>query len=330
MLLTVFVIFPAMAEPVRQNETLEGYNINWSFLPQLNPGLVQNAVALHPEIIRYPGGTVSKTWQWRLGSTTRRYTDTPHPLRDLRKMVSATGAQVTFVLNLIHATLEDQLAMLDEVQKMGIPIRYIEMGNEYYLGKGKNIDDSGEHWENVQAFPSGKDYALAVNRWVPKIRSKFPEAKIGISLLGRSVRHNSRQKEWNRSVIKAIRPDAFDACIYHVYVHLDHHKTWEPDSLFRYIHNRVMDLKRNMVDLPDKEVWITEYGVHAASARQTASATQLLADQLEPLADILLPHILFSRSQREHFSLLTPPEGEKFTPLGTMFLQRAEKRHRDR
>lgn len=327
MLLTVFKIFPVMAEPVRQHMVLEGYNINWSFLPKLNPVLLQNAAALHPEIIRYPGGTVSKTWQWRSGRTTKRYRDTPHLLKDLHTMVTATGAQVTFVLNLIHATLEDQLAMLDAAQNMGIPIRYIEMGNEYYLGKGTNIDDSGEHGENVLAFPGGRDYALAVNRWVPKIRSRFPEAKIGISLLGRSVRHYPRQKEWNRSVITAIRPDAFDACIYHVYVH---HKVWESDSLSRRIRTRVADLKRNMVDIPDKEIWITEYGVHTVSARQTALATRLLADQLEPLADILLPHILFNRSQKQHFSLLIPPGGEMFTPLGKMFLQRAEEKHHDR
>ena len=73
---------------------LTGYNINWSFLPVLNKDLLEKAVALKPQIIRYPGGTVSKTWDWRSGRTSKRRRDIAHPLSDLKRLKEYTGAEV--------------------------------------------------------------------------------------------------------------------------------------------------------------------------------------------------------------------------------------------
>lgn len=323
MLLSMFGVLPTRAEPVRHRIVQEGYNINWSFLPTFTQKFLANAAAFHPDIIRYPGGTVSKTWQWRLGKTSKRDRDVPHPLNDLHTMATATGAKVVFVLNMVHASLADQLAMLKEAQKMGIPIRYVEMGNEYYLGKGPGVDGSGKHRDNVDHFPSGREYAQKVNRWAPAIRAQFPNIQIGISLLGRSVHRSVRQKNWNASVMGTIKAASYDAVVYHVYVHLN-----DPSAADSRIQKRVEDLKKNMVPLQKKAVWITEYGVHAHSAKQAAAATRILADRLEPLADLLLSHTLLTRSPTRYLSLLTPPDGEDFAPLGIMFLRRRqEARH---
>ena len=237
-----------------QAETLNGYNINWSFLPKLSEGLLQSAASLKPKLIRYPGGTVSKTWDWKTGTTYKRKKDVAHSLTDLKQMTDATDAEVIFVLNTISSSLEDQIEMLKTVRSMGIPVRYIEMGNEHYLGKGGNLDDSGKHQDNVKAFPTGKAYAQMVNRWAGVLKQAFPEAKIGITMLGRKARGASRQCNWNHDILSVIDKRLFDAYIYHVYVHTRRDPVATQAQQHAVVQKRIEDLKEMMVKDRSKEI----------------------------------------------------------------------------
>ncbi len=300
-----------------------GYNINWSFLPDLNQAIIDAAASLKPDIIRYPGGTVSKTWNWETGTTSKQPNRPAHTLDDLFSLKEATGADVIFVLNTINKTLDNQLEMLTTAQEMGIPIKYIEMGNEHYLGKGDNADDAGNHQDNVKAFPTGKEYAEFVNRWAPAIRDAFPDAKIGITLLGRS-NTNERLKNWNQLIVENINDSSFDAYIYHLYVHPRNIEVTQ-QNVDVIIEQRTDDLEAVMIDDNSKEIWITEYGVHADTLEDTVILTSALADYIESIATISLPQVLYTKSSRTFFSILQPPDADSLTDLGLMFYQRKNK-----
>ena len=307
-----------------QAETLRGYNVNWSFLPKLSEGLLQSAASLKPKLIRYPGGTVSKTWDWKRGKTSKRKRDAAHPLTDLKQMTQATGADVIFVLNTISSSLEDQMEMLKSARAMGIAIKYIEMGNEHYLGKGNNLDDSGKHQDNVKAFPTGKAYAQLVNRWASVLKQAFPGVKIGITMLGRKVRGASRQRNWNQDILSVIDKRLFDAYIYHVYVHARRDPVATQAQQYAVVQKRIRSLKEMMVKDKSKEVWVSEYGVHGKDEERVIAMTSMLAGAIESFASVATPQVLYTRSKRTFFSLLRKPNAVGLTKMGAMFRKRAK------
>jgi hypothetical protein len=309
------------------SKLLTGFNINWSFLPELNNNIVAATATLQPKIIRYPGGTVSKTWQWKEGITTKHSNRTPHPLDDLVWIKEETDSKVIFVLNTISSDLENQLALLSAAQDRGIEIKHIEVGNEHYLGKGVNADDQGKHQDNVIAFPTGKEYAEFVNKWSEAILDKFPDAKIGISMLGKVKTNNQRLANWNKLIVEHINKDNFHAYVYHIYVHAEGDIALTADNMASIIKVRTDFLEEAIAMVGDdsKEKWFTEYGVHADTEEATVALTSLLADYVESIADISMPQVLYTKSDSTYFSLLTSPDADSLTELGTLFSTRAKK-----
>lgn len=304
-----------------QDEKLTGMNINWSFLPPLTQDIVDATASLNPKMIRYPGGSVSKTWNWEDGTTSKSINRPPHTLDDLLIIKEATNAKVTFVLNTINKTLENQLELLRTARAMGIPIEYIEMGNEHYLGKGNNADDAGNHQDNVDAFPTGKEYAEFVNNWSPAIRDEFPDAKIGISMLARTNK-NTRLQTWNDLIVSTIEAKNFDAYIYHIYVRSNSSLELNDENISEIIKERTDIFESVKIDDNSKKVWITEYGVHADTLDKTVTLTSALADYIEAEADIALPQVLYTKSSSTFFSMLTAPDADALTALGEMFAER--------
>src|SRR5439155_10066277 len=123
---------------------LYGFNGNnikgpsWS-----NKSFRDSVSSLRLKVIRYPGGTISNWWQWQKGGFVddpslpekfkRRYT--PTTLEDLKLLVDETNCDVVFTLNMITKDLQDQLEMLSHAQSLKIPVKYIELGNEFTNAK---------------------------------------------------------------------------------------------------------------------------------------------------------------------------------------------------
>ena len=306
---------------------LTGFNVNWSFLPQLNKQMIERTIDLKPKVIRYPGGTVSKTWDWEKGKTSKPGKRSVHTLDDLASIKKATKADVIFVLNTISSTLEKQLELLRTAKSIDIPIKYIEMGNEHYLGSGKNVDDSGKHQDNVEAFPTGKEYAIFVNKWAKKIKKEFPSVKLGITMIGRSTK-GVRQRTWNDSIVDNIDNTLFDAYIYHIYIHDRKNKKLNKIVTEKMIQKRIDDFEKIMIDDSSKEIWITEYGVHTSTEKRTVLLTNELANYIDSIATISTPQVLYRKpyngKEKKFFSLLTNPDGAELTELGKMFAKRAK------
>jgi len=339
LLLSLFFVFSLTActnkqvkpfnNKLQNNNVLTGFNINWSFLPKLNKDIIKNIVLLKPQIIRYPGGTVSKTWNWEQGISSKKGKRISHQLSDLIKLKKATNADVIFVLNTISSTLKNQLLLLKTAQNRGITIKYIEIGNEHYLGKGKNPDDSGKHQDNVKAFPTGKEYALLVNRYATALRKEFPDVKIGITMLSRTNVKDRRQKQWNSLVLKYVRNKNYDALIYHIYLKTHPKIKLTQTNIDKIIKKRTIDFEKTLPNPVKKEIWITEYGVHASTEQRTAIITNALANYVESVANISMAHVIYgsnyafkTNSTWKYFSMLTKPNGKKFTKLGQVFKKR--------
>jgi len=297
---------------------LTGFNINWSFLPILDDKFINTTKLLKPKIIRYPGGTVSNFWDWQKGLSKKHPKRNIHKIKDLLKMQKSTNSNVIFVLNIISSTFQNQLKLLKNAKKIGIPIKYIELGNEQYL--------SGEKFQyNIKKFPTGKDYAQFVNTWAKKLKKEFPNVKIGIVLLGRTSNKRQRLRDWNKLVISNIKEKNYDAFIYHIYLSFPKNMKLNSDNIDKIVRKRTHDFEKNRVLNPKKEIWITEYGVHANSARKTTRVTKKLADYIESIANISMAHILFVHTKKpkhNFFSMISSDRGIALTELGKMFKNR--------
>ena len=169
---------------------------------------------LHARHVRFPAGTLANYWDWESGwfkdGVALPYgldeaAVNPYRLSDLKIMYDETGAMPVLVLNMLTSDLEEQLGVLREARRIGLPVRYVELGNEFYLSKP----------DNLEKFPSFVEYAEMANAWAKAIREEFPDVRI--AAVGAAVRSwdNERRKGWNEKLFPLLR--GIDAVVLHIY-----------------------------------------------------------------------------------------------------------------
>jgi hypothetical protein len=284
-------------------KVLKGFNQNFSMMPNMNTSMYANIRQLKPQLLRYPGGTVTHSWNWQEGVITSRASKSVHPITEIKTLADTTGADFVFVLDILNKTLADQVEMLTSIETLGVQIKYIELGNELYAQ-----DDSYK-----KIFPTGKDYATRVNEWVPTLRKKFPKAKIAALLLGRKVKPaNTRLFNWNRQVVDNTIYSV-DAFTYHIYI--NEKETFEQEKADFIAVTTAANTK-------SKELWITEYGSNQDKSKPSYY-TELakLADFVEsfPNVTIALNHQIVGGTK----SKLTE-DGMRFNEEGELYLKRVK------
>ncbi len=192
------------ASPLTLTAPINGSNLDYSGVGEdfTAPGVITALRDFRGGTIRYPGGTIANYWDWQNGSVnqppTISSTGRPKPghvrdygftLQTLKGIVREAGVTPVFDLNLLTSTLPNQLLMLHTAQKLGIPVRYVELGNEFYLGNNSYL----------QVFPTAASYARTVARWAPAIRAAFPHAQI--AAVGSLPQSTARENSWNRTLI---------------------------------------------------------------------------------------------------------------------------------
>jgi hypothetical protein len=184
-------------------------------------GFIEQVQKLEPALIRYPGGTVASHWDWKTGwlmegiplkADWSKIPKNPLTIEDLKFACDATGAVPVLVLNMMHSTLEYQLEFLRKVKQTGLPVKYVELDNEIYLGE--------EFY--VKKYPTGKEYAAEANTWIAAIKNEFAGVKIGVvGCADKEIQNVNKKKyegrtnTWNRDVISVIK--GADAMTFHVY-----------------------------------------------------------------------------------------------------------------
>ncbi|MDP9402824.1 MAG: hypothetical protein M3P85_05700 [Actinomycetota bacterium] len=218
--------------------------------PPGSPTFLGSVAQLRPNLLRYPGGTGSNFWHWQEGVAWDGYgepnnvTNTLVQFANAIDSLDARGVQTTpiFVVNMLtrgardkdtrdpegtlcpsttesEVCLADQIEMLSEARRLGLPVRYLELGNEFYLEGPGPVRSA-----YVQRFPTGADYAREAQVWVRRLKSVFPGVKVAVVGAHRASPASSRRRSWNegiRSVFDAAtqadptsRADGF---VYHLY-----------------------------------------------------------------------------------------------------------------
>lgn len=179
-----------------------------------DPNLRAAVRRLRPGNIRIFGGTSANLWGWRRGRLIgpalpgiKGYRAggpaTPVSLQALMRVTRDAGATPLFDLNMVSSTLSSQIEMLRAAQRMGIPIKRVELGNELYSAPYTSV------------FADGTAYARVANRWITALHREFPGVLVALDAAIRGTNRDARYSQWNRQLFATARGE--DAVTIHQY-----------------------------------------------------------------------------------------------------------------
>jgi hypothetical protein len=186
---------PPLPPPPQIATTLYGFNgvMAASARPFSNTSVL-NAIGMFEgsTIMRYPGGNVANSFNWVTGKDDDG-SGTANTLADIAALHSSGGYDILFVPNMLTKTLQNQLDMLAAANALGIPIKFVELGNEF-----NNINNPGH-----AVFPLPQNYADEAEIWRDAIKAIYPDCFV--IMIGEN-RSWSGGEDWN-SIILAKNPD---------------------------------------------------------------------------------------------------------------------------
>lgn len=253
------------------------FNVNTLIVDQWdNPGLLAAAKKLNIDLLRIPGGTVANYWDWKRGGiqvAQGSRSAMPKQFRQARiaryqsgkienysALFEATGADGILVLNMLTSNIKDQMEFIGKAIDRGLPIKYVELGNEFY----------GDQPLYRRTFPSAESYAQAATKWADAIHKRFPDLKIGIVGVNPRIGNSKgelRLTKWNRILIEESLPHA-DALTLHEYQNRkglrNISRPDEVDRLFNGLFvssGELLDEATGPGFPAGKELWVTEYNL---------------------------------------------------------------------
>jgi len=266
-----------------------GYMLNYLTKPEWsNQSFLDSIRKLNPSLIRYPGGTESQYFDWQTGRSissnnwtngslfNHSYIGTvPHvsyELNDLLYFYQITNVKPIFCLNLLTKSLSDQILMLQTANSLGIPVEYIELGNELYFADQ----------DFINKYPNPIDYVLDMkDNWIPQLSALFPNAKIAvigsydglIDLNGNVV--PSRISSWNSTLYAQNLPS--NAITFHYYIPPNTTILSNPNATQAlaapFKHWPTLQLNTVAGVTNGMECWITEYNLNDGNQTNYAIAS---------------------------------------------------------
>ena len=346
-----------LADSSRQiSADLMCFNVNTTLVKSWKDRQFLGAVEqLNSKLLRLPGGTVASYWDWRKGGIiddigslpeglprflrfkARNYTAGTLP--EFQAGLEATNSTPIFVLNLLTSDLESQLEMLKEARDLGMPIKYIELGNELYF----NIENY------KQVFPQPEDYASLASEWTSTLKKEFPNAEIAVLGVVPEPEKPSRLQNWHRALFEGQNSTSADAVTLHIYTGqgLDDNQSSKSYPYFTrkdvpiilgepFREWQTMREREAYKLIPkDRKIWLTEYnlmdrgvaGTRGQQYRVIGSWTHGLYTMAmsllfleEPRVEIMCNHVLIGNSRfaailADEKSLLDPDNKTSATPL---------------
>jgi len=211
---------------------------------------------LAPATIRWPGGTEADFYDWHSGQSRNRPAGPSFGLSDLAAACKASGAVPIFDLNVLSpgngTNPADQVAMLEAAHRLGLPIKYVEIGNELYAN-GPGF---------AQAFPDGSAYARTVSIYVQVLHRDFPGVKVGADAIPFPV--GTRQQTWDQELLAGTSgAGSPDALIVHYYPGIIQRPFTDADipALFANVYSSTAQLTQALSTLEGRTVWLTEYNM---------------------------------------------------------------------
>jgi len=255
-------IITLLLEHLNENKVITWFNQNFSMLPNITDEMITNIKLLKPEMLRYPWWTNTHSWDWKNGIITTRKTKNIHKITEIKELTDKLWVKFVFVLDILNRSLEDQIEMLKEIQKLWVEISYIELWNELYAQES--------NYKNI--FPTWTEYWLKVNKWIPELRKNFPNVKISALLSPRKTKEtNERMYNWNKLVVEKTFNNV-DVYTYHFYI--NENATFEEEKI------DFIEITKN-ANTREKELWITEYW------NKQDKNNESYYDELSKLADFI-------------------------------------------
>eukprot|EP01006_Ploeotia_vitrea_P000741 TRINITY_DN103566_c0_g1_i1.p1 TRINITY_DN103566_c0_g1~~TRINITY_DN103566_c0_g1_i1.p1 ORF type:complete len:443 (+),score=32.73 TRINITY_DN103566_c0_g1_i1:20-1348(+) len=246
---------------------LLGYNTNVTPIPLGNePGSTSmvnlTAANFKGLTFRYPGGTVAEYWDWTTGwynvsnpAAAKRYPWLPSAKyhnksillwADFMKKISARGS--VWDLSVVWNNLQSAMQMLKEVQRVGLAVQHVELGNELYDGHYKHI------------YPSGTTYMETILPWFDTLAKEFPGVTFGFPFDQHLL--DPKATTWNNEMLKLLPTNSSQAAaVLHPYVFPDFQSKESPQQVTKLLINGTnlfIDwVKTNLP--PHMPVWFTEY-----------------------------------------------------------------------
>jgi hypothetical protein len=273
------------------------------------PDLIREIPNLNPKVLRFPSGGAANWWDWKTGwfiddpdvpQTHPNLTPVDNTLEKFKIMVDTTGATPMFVLNMISSNLQYQLGMLKHADSIGLPVRYVELGEEFYLA------EESDSTLIYSVFPTAESYGTVASKWIDSIHYYFPNALVAAQ--GAFNRNSdTRRLTWDTSVVKTLEGE--DVISFHEYFNSSSTEAqgegdgvYTPSDIkeFMYRPFKAWNILRTE-DLPTvrpgREVWITEYNlqdthipVHGSWGHGLFVATQSMLFLESPLITRLYFH----------------------------------------
>ena len=248
-----------------------GSNIDGAYNPRgsyqwNDPRTISALRALRLESLRYPGGTDANYWNWHPGWVYSNFPTGAGPfnetLANFAPLAKLTGPPI-FDLNVMTynnaiatpaqngVMVQDQIAMLKAAQQLGMPVEYIELGNELYFAL--RPQDGKDPTYYSQRFASGVPYTNEMNYWIKELKSAFPQARIAVAgqpFLGGT---------WNADVLSYLK--GADAVTFHYY-QIENAGGQDPASILSKVFTKWPYYKSTQIDTVASQgmtAWITEF-----------------------------------------------------------------------
>lgn len=173
---------------------------------------------------RYPAGTLGSYWNWKTGRLDesldkKKVMEWVGPMmtgrgnyKPLHLLTPVREARIApiWMLGMAVHDVGDYIAELKKAEAAGIPVRYVELGNEIIFKDAEPLLE--------ERFPTPERYAEEANRYIVELKKAFPQAKIAAcGSFVASASQSERRRTWNERMMKVLR--GADAITFHLYVH---------------------------------------------------------------------------------------------------------------
>ena len=276
------VINAELGKPRSLSPIFMCYNVNSTQVANWQNKSFINAVNnLSPSTLRIPGGDIGNYWNWQRGGLIENTASLPNglpfflrfkarqytasKLTDFQTGLAATNTKPIFVLNMLTSELEFQLAMLRKAKDLGMEVKYIELGNEFYF----NIPNY------KKTFPNPRAYGLIAKKWTEAIIQEFPNVKIAVVGVVPPLKKPPRLQNWNKVMRGTVLPNV-DAITLHIYNGHGLENRVKQQNNYPYFKSedvsiilgepfrnwQLLRADSNYKAIPsDKQIWITEYNL---------------------------------------------------------------------
>jgi hypothetical protein len=147
-------------------------------------------------------------------------TETRATLANVKPLVTNTGADTIWVMNMLTSTLDKEINHLKEAVALGMPVNRIELGNELYLPLPNytiNVTD-GSPQPEVGALPTPESYAARAKAWAQAIKNDpilgkaaNPNLQIAVTGVADSNSSDARISGWMSALQARSGPDNLSA-----------------------------------------------------------------------------------------------------------------------